>query len=93
MQANIKALFAPLDHHDVVNVACGGMTSLNQLWRMICNDLGVKIDPVYAPQRTGDIKHSLASIEKAKRLFDYRPFVQMDDGLKQTVEWGKTNGF
>jgi UDP-N-acetylglucosamine 4-epimerase len=91
VQANVKALFAPLEQHDVVNIACGGMTSLNQLWRMICEDISVRLDPVYAPQRTGDIKHSLASIEKARRLFGYQPIIEMEKGLKETIDWGKIN--
>jgi UDP-N-acetylglucosamine 4-epimerase len=91
VQANIKALFAPIKQHEVVNVACGAMTSLNDLWRMISNNLGVDIKANYAPARTGDIKHSLASIEKAHRLFGYEPLIQMKEGLKETIEWGKHN--
>ena len=92
VQANIRAAFAPLDKHDVVNVACGGMTSLNDLWKMISASLNVNIPPTYAPPRTGDIKHSLASIEKAKKLFGYEPFIEMKDGLKETIRWGKLSG-
>jgi UDP-N-acetylglucosamine/UDP-N-acetylgalactosamine 4-epimerase len=89
VQANIKALFAPIKKHEVVNVACGGMTSLNDLWKMISFNLDVDLSPVYAPARTGDIKHSLASIEKASRLFGYHPSIEMKDGLDQTIEWEK----
>jgi len=91
VQANIKALFAPLDHHEVVNVACGEATSLNDLWKMICTNLSIDIEPVYAPARTGDIQHSLASIEKAQKLFGYAPAVIMEAGLKETIKWGKEN--
>jgi len=91
VQANIRALFAPIEKHEVVNIACGDMTSLNQLWKMISNTLGVDISPLHGPQRTGDIKHSLASIEKATRLFGYTPDIEMKTGLKETIEWGKTN--
>lgn len=89
VQANIKALFAPIKKHEVVNVACGGMTSLNDLWKMISSNLHVDLSPVYAPARTGDIKHSLASIEKASRLFGYQPSIEMKDGLDLTIEWEK----
>lgn len=91
VQANIKALFAPIDHHEVVNVACGEATSLSDLWKMICSNLNIDIDPIYAPARTGDIQHSLASIEKAQKLFNYEPSVKMKTGLKETIEWGKEN--
>jgi UDP-N-acetylglucosamine 4-epimerase len=89
VQANIKALFAPIDKHEVANVACGDMTTLNDLWKMISQNLGVTIDAVHAPQRVGDIKHSLASIKKASRLFGYEPSVPMKEGLKETIEWSK----
>lgn len=91
MQANIKALFATLEKHEVVNIACGDMTSLNQLWKMISASLEVDLPAKYGPQRTGDIKHSLASIEKAEKLFSYKPYIDMKAGLKKTIEWGKMN--
>jgi UDP-N-acetylglucosamine 4-epimerase len=65
------------------------MTTLNDLWKMISQNLGVNIDAVHAPQRVGDIKHSLASIKKASRLFGYEPSVPMKEGLKETIEWSK----
>jgi UDP-N-acetylglucosamine 4-epimerase len=89
VQANIKALFAPLHKHEVVNVACGSMTSLNQLWQIICSNLNVQIEAKHGPQRTGDIKHSLASIEKATKLFGYQPSIEMKDGLKETIKWSR----
>ena len=89
VQANIKALFAPIEKHEVANVACGDMTTLNDLWKMISQDLGVNIEAVHAPQRVGDIKHSLASIKKASRLFGYKPSVPMKAGLKETIEWSR----
>jgi UDP-N-acetylglucosamine/UDP-N-acetylgalactosamine 4-epimerase len=90
VQANIKALFAPIEKHEVVNVACGAMTTLNDLWKMISHDLGVNIEAIHAPQRVGDIKHSLASIKKASRLFGYEPSIPMKEGLKETIKWGQT---
>jgi UDP-N-acetylglucosamine 4-epimerase len=89
VQANIKALFAPIEKHEVMNIACGDMTSLNQLWKIISNNLNVDISPLYGPQRTGDIKHSLASIEKAASLIGYNPEIEMKTGLKETIDWGK----
>jgi nucleoside-diphosphate-sugar epimerase len=66
------------------------MTSLNKLWDIICEMLGVNIAPLHGPDRVGDIKHSLASIEKAKKLFGYEPEIDVEQGLKMTVEWAKT---
>lgn len=89
VQANVKAMFASPAKHEVINVACGSATSLNQVWRMISSRLGVDIPAEYKPQRQGDIKHSLASIEKACSLIGYRPTIPMAEGLEQTIEWGR----
>lgn len=89
VQANVKALFAPIEQHEVVNVACGAATSLNELWKLISSNLGIDLDPIYAPARTGDIQHSLASVEKAHSLFGYEPAIDMKTGLKETIEWAK----
>ena len=47
----------------------------------------LKIEPVYGPARAGDIPHSLASIEKAKRLLYYSPAFNVEEGLKEAVKW------
>jgi UDP-N-acetylglucosamine 4-epimerase len=88
VQANIKGLLSPhIDQHEVVNIAFGERTSLNQLWNKITEAIGVDLRPVYRESRQGDVKHSLASIEKAKRLIGYEPGISVQDGLKISVEW------
>jgi len=79
--------------NQVYNVAHGERTSLNQLFYYI-RDLAGKFDrdiltiePVYGPARAGDIPHSLASIEKAKKLLYYSPTLNVEDGLKEAVKW------
>lgn len=91
VQANIRALFAPLSRHEVANVACGRMTSLNDIWKKVCAVVGISVQPRYGPERKGDIRHSLASIEKARNLFAYEPSVSLEDGLELTLEWAKAN--
>jgi nucleoside-diphosphate-sugar epimerase len=41
----------------------------------------------HAPARAGDVRHSLASIERARELLGYRPNVSWQDGLERTVAW------
>ena len=79
--------------NQVYNVAHGERTSLNQLFFFIRNlaaeydrDI-LTIEPVYGPVRAGDIQHSLASIEKAKRLLYYSPAFNVEEGLKEAVKW------
>lgn len=77
----------------VYNVACNENTSLNQLVACLKNNLSrydpnvANIEVAYGPERAGDIKHSLASIEKAKRLLEYQPSHTFEQGLKEAVDW------
>jgi UDP-N-acetylglucosamine 4-epimerase len=83
--------------NQVYNVAHGERTSLNQLFKTIRSIAGefdkeiLKIEPVYGPVRSGDIPHSLASIEKAKRLLGYSPVLNVKEGLAEALKWYWTN--
>jgi UDP-N-acetylglucosamine/UDP-N-acetylgalactosamine 4-epimerase len=77
----------------VYNVAHGERTSLNELYKIIRGLAGkydktiLDIEPIYGPEREGDIKHSLASIEKAKKLLGYSPKLNVAEGLDEAVKW------
>lgn len=77
----------------VYNVACGERTTLNQLTATLIDELGTfdasikEIKPINGPERDGDIRHSLASIDKAVTNLDYAPSVTVQEGLKRTVKW------
>lgn len=79
--------------NQVYNTAYGEQTTLNQLVAYLREYLGGfdpeirHIEPVYGPNRTGDIPHSLANIDKAKRLLGYNPQYNVRDGLKEAVKW------
>jgi UDP-N-acetylglucosamine/UDP-N-acetylgalactosamine 4-epimerase len=79
--------------NQVYNVAHGERTTLNQLYSYIRELAGkfdekiLSIEPVYGPFRAGDIPHSLASIEKAKRLLGYAPVQNVAGGLEESVKW------
>jgi len=89
VQANIRALLGTdnLNCHDVVNIAVGERTSIIDLWKIISQVANSKIQPNYISPRIGDIPHSLASIEKAKKLFHYYPEIGIQDGIKLTYDW------
>src|SRR5215203_3862124 len=90
VQANVKALLSTnIEEHQVVNIAFGERTTLNQLWECITGLLETDIKPKYRDFRAGDVKHSLASISKAKDLIGYEPRVSVKEGLKTSVEWYK----
>jgi UDP-N-acetylglucosamine 4-epimerase len=87
VQANILALFAGVPGHDVFNIACGSQTTLNQLWQFICQLAGTEIDAIHGTERRGDVKQSLASIDKAKAVLNYMPQVFVKEGLQRTYQW------
>ena len=77
---------APAAYGGAFNIACGERISLNALVRILGDFAGRTVRPAYAPHRPGDIKHSLAGIEKAHRLLGYAPDVRVRDGLLRTWE-------
>jgi nucleoside-diphosphate-sugar epimerase len=50
------------------------------------------VEPVYEAVRAGDVRHSLAAIEKAARLLGYQPSVGLEEGLRRTLEWLQSDG-
>lgn len=82
VQANILA--AQSDASGVYNVGSGCSTSINNLTSMISKILGKNIMPVHEPAHSGDVKDSLASIEKAG-LFGYQPKYSLEKGLEETI--------
>jgi len=77
--------------NQVYNVAYGSSTSLNQLFHIIKTNLGSIISPEYKPERKGDIKNSLANIDKIKRLLGYEPLIDLDQGIALTIDWYKSH--
>ena len=71
---------------EVVNVACGDRTSLNQLWQKVSELTGFRASPRYEARRQGDVRDSLADIGAAHALLGYEPQVRLEEGLRRTVE-------
>lgn len=93
VQANLKALFSQNKAAlgEVFNIAFGQQTTLLELFEMLCNLLNVSTPASFGPERLGDIPHSHASIEKARNILGYEPNVSVEEGLRQTVAWQKSN--
>ena len=85
--ANIQACTAPKAAGEVINVACGERYTLLDLVQMINSILGKDIQPRFEPERPGDVKHSLAGIDKARELLDYEVRVDFREGLERTVDY------
>ncbi len=93
VQANIKAMFAENINTmgDVFNIAVSERISLKQLVDVLRNLTGSSIQPAFREERAGDIRDSLADISKAKNILNYYPQIKIEEGLKYTLEWFKTN--
>jgi UDP-N-acetylglucosamine 4-epimerase len=91
--ANIAAMFTTNKNavNEVYNIACGQQTSLASLFENLRKQAGSSLQPLYGPERAGDVKHSLADISKAKTLLGYQPAMSVEDGLKVTFDWYKSN--
>lgn len=95
IQMNERALFTenPEAVNTVYNTAVGDRTNLNQLVNYIKEFLTeydaeiANIEVKHGPNRAGDIPHSLASVDKAKKMLGYEPTHQIKEGLKEAVKW------
>ena len=87
VQANLLAADAELKDSPVVNIAFGQRTTLNQIIEMLNELTGQNLRTEYAPERSGDVRHSHASIERARKILGYAPSVDVLEGLRRTLEW------
>ncbi|MCE1189619.1 MAG: SDR family oxidoreductase [Ignavibacteria bacterium] len=86
VEANILAATHPNLNFLIANCATQQKITINELIAYINKFLGTDVKPIYEAPRSGDVKESLASIEKAKNILGYRPLVQFLDGLKLTID-------
>jgi UDP-glucose 4-epimerase len=92
VHANILAATAPAEAVSgfTVNVGAGAQTSLLDLIELVGKTTGRTIACRQYPPRSGDVKDSLASLERAERLLGYRPLVTLAEGLRRTWAWSES---
>ncbi|WP_195453861.1 SDR family oxidoreductase [Alistipes communis] len=99
IQMNLRAIDTtnPAAVNQIYNTAFGERTTLNQLVDHLKEFLSeydpiiAQLEPTHGPNRAGDIPHSLASIDKARKLLGYDPQYSLRDGLKEAVKWYRDN--
>ena len=92
VEANLKACAAPAEvAGEAFNVAYGGREYLVDVYRLICDALGVDVEPVFGPPRAGDIRHSNSDISKARELLGYDPDWDFARGIAAAIEWYREN--
>ena len=92
IEANLKACLAPPEAFgEAFNVAYGGREYLIDIYYQLTKAFGVDVEPIFGPDRKGDIKHSNADISKARRLLGYDPDWSFKRGIEAAIEWYKEN--
>jgi nucleoside-diphosphate-sugar epimerase len=89
VEANLLACHAPTDRAagEVFNIGCGEATSIRDLWRRIADLVGADVEPLPEAPRAGDVRHSLASITRAREQLAYVPAVDLEAGLQRTIAY------
>jgi UDP-N-acetylglucosamine 4-epimerase len=95
VQANLIAACSANNNslNQVYNIAVGDRTSLKELYFYLRDNLRdqfphlINASPLYRDFRKGDVKHSLADINKAVSLLSYKPTHRIDEGLKEAMQW------
>lgn len=90
VHANLLALESEKGQGEVFNIGSGVAISVNALADSILKTVGRKdLTPEYGPERVADIRDCVADITKAKKLLDFNPEVDLETGLKKTIDWWK----
>ena len=87
VQANILALTTNNKEcfGEAFNIGAGGQTSLLELIKVLQKELKIDIEPIFGPNRSGDIPHSNADITKAKNMLKYDPKISFQDGMNKYI--------
>ena len=88
-QATETARASKTPVHDIYNIATGNKTSLSELWNMMCDIKGVSIEPIFGPERIGDIHESYADIRKAKECIKFEALTTMEEGLRELIDYSR----
>jgi nucleoside-diphosphate-sugar epimerase len=94
VNANINAAQTTIGIGEVMNVANGDRITLNELLEVLKKITGNEnVSADYQPERTGDVKHSQADITRAKEWLNYQKLVDLEEGLRITIDWWKNSHF
>jgi UDP-N-acetylglucosamine 4-epimerase len=89
VQANDLALFTENEEalNEIYNVACNDRVTLKEMVKTLQEISGKDIEPIYGPERPGDVKHSEADISKITEKLGYEPKIMFYGGLKKVLTW------
>lgn len=90
VQANLLALETDKADYQAINVGTGRPISVGEISQMLAKGLGKDLEPEFVGKyREGDIRHCVADISKARKLLNYEPKVNLEEGLMALLDWVK----
>ncbi len=94
VDANLRAAESAAAVGQIINVANGERTTLNELLAALKTIMGrTEVEAEYREPRVGDVRHSLADITRARDLLGYEPRVKLEEGLRLTIDWWERSRF
>ncbi|MDR2889484.1 MAG: SDR family oxidoreductase [Lachnospiraceae bacterium] len=92
IEANLRAALAPSEAAgEAFNIGAGGREYLIDVYHSLCDALGKDTEPIFGPERLGDIRDSNADISKARTLLGYQPEFDFAGGISRAIEWYREN--
>jgi UDP-glucose 4-epimerase len=73
-----------------LNIGTGQRTSVNRLYQAVAAAAGYGEDPVYAPERPGELRHNAVDPSLAADVLGWRPWTNLEAGLETTIAWTRT---
>jgi UDP-glucose 4-epimerase len=89
IQANILSLDRA--KNEIINISTNETTSINELFKIMKEEINYKKTPIYQQKRPGDLEVSVLSNEKAKEILNWQPSFNLKKGVKNTIEWYRTS--
>lgn len=77
---------------EVINVGSEEVTSIKDACKIVLEELGSDLEPLYEPERPREVKHAYCTIEKSQKLLDYKTKHTLREGIKKMIEWAKEVG-
>jgi nucleoside-diphosphate-sugar epimerase len=86
VDATLLAADAPQANGSVLNIGCGASYSVLDLIAAVGKATSRPLEPQFAPDRPGDVKHSFANIDRARARLGYEPHVSFSEGIRETYQ-------
>ena len=89
IQANILAMTTQNTESfgEAFNIGVEGQTTIYELFKIIKDELKLDMEPIFGPNRSGDIPHSNADISKARKILNYNPQILFKEGIIKTIKY------